>query len=526
MNSTDNLLLDQAKKEGFKGKINLFLFKFFGFIAVWQEQINNTLFQRIANQQSEIEKLNQTITNQTDQLNKLNIILHNGQSNSCRLITEIDQLLNNQVEYYQPLYGIPAVFFSSKAKRDCSERVKVIENYFNKDVFNLRILDIGSSLGYFCFYLADRGAFVDGWEHNEMNFHVSNLVKQINQINTANFYLRTLDLDTIKNIPYDNYDCVLALNIFHHINDLYGLSYCQDLIQNLLEKSPILIVELANSQEDSNVYWKDSLPVDELAFFAHVKNCSIKKIGDFDTHLSETKRSMYAVTNTFVTVNNHKYLIDKLQYKSYKEFALTLQRRFIYTKKFFIKKYRLNNEDNFKQIINEINILNFIKDKSIQNTTRLIEYELDKNQVTLVLDRIHGILLSDSLPKLQDEEKEPIIDKILAILCELESIGIFHNDIRTWNIMIDTKNNPYLIDFGLSAHIEKENNLYAFAYLVDSLIKNIPESDLYDKKTLPEFTNNSLYLKYISPIMSDRIKSFRDLMNDIVLNSKNNPIIE
>ena len=113
--------------------------------------------------------------------------------------------------------------------------------------------------------------------------------------------------------------------------------------------------------------------------------------------------------------------------------------------------------------------------------------------------------MSDSLPQLQDEEKEHIIDKILAILCELESIGIFHNDIRSWNIMIDTKNNPYLIDFGLSAFGEKENNLYAFAYLVDSLIKNIPESNLYNKKTLPEFTNNRLYLKYISPIMSERI---------------------
>ena len=526
MKWSDNILLEQSKKEGFKGKIKLFLFKFFGLITVWQEQINNTLFQRIANQQSEIEKLNQSIANQNAQLNQLTIAINNYQSNSSKLITEINQLLNDQVEYYQPIYGIPAIFFSSKPKRDCSERAKVIENFFNNDVFNLRILDIGSSLGYFCFYLADRGAFVDGWETNEMNYHVSNLVKQINQINTANFYLRTLDKDTIKNIPYDNYDCVLALSIFQHINNLYGLHYCQDLIQYLLEKSPILIVELANRQENTDVYWKDSLPIDELAFFANLKDCNIKKIGDFDTHLSETKRSMYAVTQKFVTVNNHKYLIDKLQYKSYKEFSLTLQRRFIYTKKYFIKKYHLNDEENFKQIINEINILNLIKEKSIQNTTRLIEYELDKNQVTLVLERINGILLSDSLPQLQDEEKEHIIDKILAILCELESMGIFHNDIRTWNILIDAENNPYLIDFGLSAHKEKENNLYAFAYLVDSLIKNIPESDLYNKKTLPEFTNNRLYLKYISPIMSERIKSFKDLMNDIMLDSKNTPIIE
>ena len=261
MNWSYNILLEQAKKEGFKGKIKLFLFKFFGFVAAWQEQINNALFQGIADQQSEIEKLNQSIANQNDQLNQLTIVTNNNQSNSCKLITEINQLLNNQVEYYQPIYGIPAIFFTSKSKRDCSERVKVIENYFDKDVFNLRILDIGSSLGYFCFYLADRGAFVDGWESIEMNYHVSNLVKQINQINSANFYLRTLDRDTIKNIPNDNYDCVLALSIFQHINNLYGLNYCQDLIQTLLEKSPILIVELANRQENTDVYWKDSLPI-------------------------------------------------------------------------------------------------------------------------------------------------------------------------------------------------------------------------------------------------------------------------
>lgn len=213
---------------------------------------------RLIKRIDEIEKLNQRVSVINTQLNDL---INTNRSNSSKVVDEIDHLLNTQVEHYQPIYGIPGTFFTTKPKRDCYEKAQAIENYFDNDVKNLRVLDIGSSLGYFCFYLADREAFTEGWESNELNYYVSNLIKEINEINNAKFFLCTLDVDTVKTIPYDYYDCALVLNVFHHIANEHGLDYCQTLVKDLLDKIPILIVELANKNENADVYWKDKLPL-------------------------------------------------------------------------------------------------------------------------------------------------------------------------------------------------------------------------------------------------------------------------
>ncbi len=524
----------QASEEGLKGKIKLFVFTCLGFFASWQEQINAALFQTIyARQAASEDKLTRMIEHsiaimqartesahsQIDPSFKQTVMSGSIQSKSLSVIKEIDSLLNNQVEHYQPIYGIPGKFFTTKAKRACSDRAKIIERYFNNDVNSLRILDIGSSLGYFCFYLADRGALAEGWDFNDLNYYVSNLTKEINTISNAKFVLRSLDLDTVKNIPYDNYDCVLALSVFHHIKHEHGLAYCQDLIKSLLDKIPVLIIELANKNENKH-YLIDTLPTNELEFFSRVKNYNIEKIGDFDTHVSETKRSMYAISQKHITVNNHKYVINKVLYKSFQFFNSPIQRRYYYTTNYLIKKYHLAphvvNEENFKQIINEINILNIIGPANISHTARLVDYELGKTSVVLVLNRINGTLLPDLIDRLNIKEKDNIVKSILVILCELESVGIFHNDIRSWNIIIDNNNEPHIIDFGLASLAENENNLIAFAYLVNSLITNRPESNTYNKKTLPAFSKSILYTKYISPLNSGKIKSFKNLYDKTI----------
>jgi O-antigen chain-terminating methyltransferase len=52
---------EQTKKEGIKGKIKLFILKYFGFFAWWQGQINRTVYQ-------EMTKLNDLIENRTRQM--------------------------------------------------------------------------------------------------------------------------------------------------------------------------------------------------------------------------------------------------------------------------------------------------------------------------------------------------------------------------------------------------------------------------------------------------------------------------
>ncbi len=431
-------------------------------------------------------------------------------------INEIKQLFVSGVEHYQPVYGLPPALFETNPKRTCLERAQAIERYFGNDLRGLRVLDIGSSLGYFCFFLADRGALTEGWDFNFKNCQVSNLAKKVNGIEAARFHFRALDSQTVEQIPYDTFDCVLGLSVFHHVALYNGFDYAQDLLARLLDRVPILIIEMANKSEDVGSEWKEFLPQDEMEFFARVKDCTIETLGAFDTHLSETKRTMYVVKRKLVTVNSHRYSVDRELYRPHKEFAFSaMERRYFLTKDHFVKAYGMDDRNNFRQIINEINILHCIEDAGIKRVCRLVDYELGTRRVSLVLSRVSGSLLSETLDSLSFEARDKAAGQVLEILTELERAKIFHNDIRSWNVMIDEQGGPFLIDFGLSSFIERENNLIAFAWLVDSLITGKVEGPEYGKTKLPDFIEDRLYLKYIAPISLKRVDSFAGLQGMI-----------
>jgi 2-polyprenyl-3-methyl-5-hydroxy-6-metoxy-1,4-benzoquinol methylase len=442
-------------------------------------------------------------------------IRENSQTHFTGIVNEINRLLNTQVKHSQPIYGVPGTFFSTKSEMSCSERAKIVEKYFNGNVNNIRILDTASSLGYFCFYLADRGAFTEGWDSLELNVYVANLTKEINGISTTRFFCRRFDADSIKYISCDYYDCVLLFDVLHQTAQQYGLEYSRQLIKSLADKIPVLIVEFKKPKKEIEYGQTGNMQNNDLDFFSILVDYKIDKLGEFTIPDSDTVDSIYAVSQKYIDVNNHKYLISETLYHAHKDLTLPMpQRRFYLSNSFFIKQYFLNNPENFKQIINEINILHLLENTKISNITRLIDYELEKNSVTLVLNRINGSLLYEVLDRLSELDKLNICHKILAILCDLELLKIFHNDIRSWNIIIDSQSEPHIFDFGLSSFFERENNLIAFAFLVNSLITNIPEEKTYDKKSLPECSDSILDTKYIAPIRSGKIKTFRDLYDN------------
>ncbi len=59
---------EDTKKEGLKGRFKLFIFKFIGFFAFWQEQINRSLYQDVTDLRSEVEKNHRTVDDLNRQL--------------------------------------------------------------------------------------------------------------------------------------------------------------------------------------------------------------------------------------------------------------------------------------------------------------------------------------------------------------------------------------------------------------------------------------------------------------------------
>lgn len=205
--------------------------------------------------------------------------------------TELEQCLN-QVEFYQPLYGITGF---EAPLRSCRDRALAIEAAIGPLGRKTRLIDFGSSLGYFPFFFADRGAVTTGMDIKCENTAVALATQRLNGL-PATFQTAPLDLYTICAISPGDYDVALILSVLHHITCKCGIDYVAQLLAQLLVRVPTLILELAHRDEDVRFAWRNSLPHNPLDILRECGNVRTQTIGCFPSHLSNSTRPMYLIT--------------------------------------------------------------------------------------------------------------------------------------------------------------------------------------------------------------------------------------
>jgi len=197
----------------------------------------------------------------------------------------------NRVEYYQPLYGI--VGFEPPL-RNCRDRAAAIEEALKPLGKNFRLIDFGSSLGYFPFYFADRGAACTGVDIKPENTAVALTVQRLNGL-PATFRTGSLDLQSVRTIPANQYDVGLILSVLHHITHRRGKDYVALLLRELLARIPTLVLELAHRDEDVTFEWREALDENRLGILTGC-DADARLIAQFPTHLSKVMRPIYLVT--------------------------------------------------------------------------------------------------------------------------------------------------------------------------------------------------------------------------------------
>ena len=203
---------------------------------------------------------------------------------------ELEQYLN-RVEYYQPLYGITGF---EPPLRDCRDRALAIESALGPIQGPFRLIDFGSSLGYFPFFFADRGAITAGFDINPANTAVALATQRLTHI-PAIFKTAPLDLDTVRGIAPGTCDVALILSVLHHITHKHGIDYVATLMAELLARIPMLVLELAHKNEDVKFAWQASLPEEPLEILKGCSGVQAKLLGHFRSHLSASTRPMYLV---------------------------------------------------------------------------------------------------------------------------------------------------------------------------------------------------------------------------------------
>ena len=390
-----------------------------------------------------------------------------------------------KVEPYQPAYGLPGLI--AKPARESIDRCRAIENHFAGRLRGKRLLDVGSSLGYVCFYFADRGMATEGWEGNPANAEVAQLIGEINGV-SSRIRTQQFDRDSLATIAPGQFDIVTLLSVLHHVVYHQGLEQTQELLRDLLQRVPVLVLELARKGEDPGLFWDASLPEDELDVLALVRDdVDVVPLGMFDTHLSDKARPLYVVTRKeTVTVNNRIYPVVRSRAEAYPGSSAVddhESRRYLWGDDLFIKQYRFDDRhsENARLITHEISALLDIQ--HLSSPPRLIDYEVAGDHATVVYARVGGELLGSSGPMPADQV-EAVLRDILEALRELHEEGFFHNDVRSWNVLWDGER-ARLIDFADTARSDRDGDLISVLWLLHALSTGTREPTAQGKSQLP-----------------------------------------
>jgi len=146
---------------------------------------------------------------------------------------------------------------------------------------NINILDVGSSVGYFSFKLAQLGNFVTGIEADSKAWEVAEAIRVFKNISNINFINAKLNPQIMSNLN-KNFDLALVLNVHMWLYKQLGAEQTMLLMRQISKKTKKMLFQTAGLQSGGKYLVK------ELTDNASIKNylelCGFKNV----THLRDT----------------------------------------------------------------------------------------------------------------------------------------------------------------------------------------------------------------------------------------------
>ena len=366
---------------------------------------------------------------------------------------ELDALIAALPEVYQPIYGHGSYAASRDADLPRTAHVRrMVDVIASERDRPLRILDLGSAQGYFCFLLAERGHQVVGLEYLAQNIAVSRALADRNPALAVEFVHD--DLNAVAELVSQSpFDLVLGLSVLHHMVHRDGLEATTSLIAALAAAVPFAMFEMARREEP--VYWGPSQPADPRVTIASYP--FIRQLGRSRTHLSHVARPLLFCSTSHAWVGGTLTPI-----RSYSEFShpgaapvLAGKRRYFHLDGSMVKISAQFDEvvdhallDDLKQELrSERLVLDRLRAEGF-DVPAVLEFVDEDGEVLLARTTQPGTLVSELLGS-DDLDREEVIRQVAQDLARLESVGLFHRDLRTWNVLWDPESRrARLIDFG------------------------------------------------------------------------------
>lgn len=352
-------------------------------------------------------------------------------------------------EKYQPIFAHPEL--SDGSSRDCQDRFALIRECarrLQEEIGRpLRVLDLGCAQGFFSLSLAADGHCVHGVDFLDLNVHVCEALAQEHPSFKATFEHGTVE-EVIERLQPGEFDLVLGLSVFHHLVHARGIVAVSELCRTLSEAVGAGIFELALREEP--LYWAPSLPQEPaelLASFAFTRLLSRQA-----THLSAVSRPLIFASSRFWYAGDAVGEFTSWSGESHAHGRGTHQqsRRYYFGQNTFVKKMTLGMggraEINLQEFHNESQFLR--SPPASYPAPRLLLALNDESDLYLARERMEGRLLSELIDEGAPYDSDQVISELLNQLVMLEREGLYHNDVRCWNVLVSPDGHATLIDYG------------------------------------------------------------------------------
>ncbi|WP_270669290.1 MULTISPECIES: methyltransferase domain-containing protein [unclassified Aeromonas] len=393
----------------------------------------------------------------------------------------ITTLVKQLPEVYQPIFKHPE--FTAQASRSCLDRLETIAStydYISKEKGKpLKVLDLGCAQGFFSLSLAERGAIVTAVDYSQPNIDVCKKLAEENSSFNVEFLLGSIETIVQERVKEQEYDLVLGLSVFHHLVYEHGAEYVFDLLKILSNKVETGIFEFALNTEP--LYWAASQPEDprqliESYIFSH-------HVSMYGTHLSAVERPLFFASNKYWNLNEFFGVIDHVKYSSH-QLDTTYhdnKRRYYFSGDKIIKIFLKNSTNsNYSELLNESV---FLKENIPRfHAPKLFLHGSNNGESWLARTLIPGRLLLDIILAGDEYDDEKVISSLLEQVTALEEHGLYHNDLRPWNILIGNDSQTYIIDYGsIESSSRDGDDLYGQILSFFVLLKEISQHKIREQ---------------------------------------------
>ena len=434
----------------------------------------------------------------------------------------LDRLAATLPEVYQPIFGHPEL--SRHVSRTCEDRLqpitqiyRALEAQLNRP---LRVLDLGCAQGFFCLSLAKLGATTHGVDFHHGNIAVCRALAAESPELQVSFETARVE-DALAALEKDQYDLVLGLSVFHHIIHQIGALAVQRMLAALADKVAAGVFELALASEPPA--WAASQPRNPrqiLAGFGFVL-----ELAENATHLSAIARPLYFASSRYWRLNERMQAFDHWTSEphAYANSANFGTRRYFSGGGLFAKLQMLDfvktRAANLRDHWNEVAFLS--APPAGFDAPKLLLHGRNDSEAWIAREELPGELLVDIIQSGKPYDAGAVLRDVVAQLATLEAAGLYHNDVRTWNVLIGPDGRAALIDYGAISRDSKDctwpqNIFLSFLIFTQETVSGRVEdvspiwSPRLNPEALPEPYRSALWRLFEMPASEWRFARLRD----------------